>query len=182
MNSWVTVEDRWGARGGMWCKGDWHRNLLLVWTHGFLSLQTGPLQMQELLLYSLLQMDNQCTPVQGFSPSLITHCSYSYQRSERVIGAIGSPHHSRSGERGTCAVLPLHFQGSAWNSAMDNLISTWAADFKRQQTSTAALPWPAPTPPLASLCHQVPTDHTSAIRKALQKIKIWKFCCLKNQS
>lgn len=42
-----------------------------------------------------------------------------------------------------------------------------------------ALPLPAPKPHLAPLCHQVPTDHTSAICKALQKNQDLKALLLK---
>lgn len=163
-------------------QSDWHRKpsvCLGTW----LFTPLGPLQMQELLLHSLLQMDNQCTLCRDLVlpswPSLPLFLSEE-RKSDRRQWL--SPTTSLWWQGNLCSAVPALSRHCLkfWHG--NNLISTWATGVKRQQTSIHALPLTVPSPPLALLCHQVPTDDTSDICKALQKTKIWKFCCLRNKS
>lgn len=161
----MTVEDSWWARGGMCCKGDWHRKTFCFLGHvAFYPI--GPLQMLEQFLDSLLQMDRQCRDLVLPSKPLFLPEERTHWQDPLAL-----PHHSHCGERGTCAVLPLCFQAIAWNSGMG---LTWFPSRQQMARDTNLHALPAPRPHLASLCHQVPTDHTSAICKALQKKSISK--------
>lgn len=143
LSHWRGKHSCW-ARGGMWCKGDWHRKTFcFLGDVGFSPL--GPLLMQELLLSSWLRMDNhcqKCTRTQGFHPLLIQHCFCMYQRKGKSDRGhwlcVFLPHHPCYGEE-ACAVLPLRFQGIAWNSCVGMTRSPsgqqWA---ERQQTPMAS--------------------------------------------